>query len=794
MVDLKYCSKPHQRGFFDLGQRIEALVLYAAFMFSFALALCLVGGGQVWAQLALPFSLGVAVLLALRLRLRGVLVALVLQLLLLAVFAWNSWGCFQVAQLTNPLLFSLGVLGVFNVVAFVVAVVAGYSLQSVTYQHNMMQRIFGALPIGIQVRAQSGEVVYFNNYWGKLVPDPSECAPADRASAQEQWSDLEAQISQQQDGGVHSQLVEFVAPQGKLLSMTLLALPIHIDHYGQEGTLLLLVDETVLRTYEDRVRTTEQSLRMALNNAEMGFWDHDLTTGKVIYNSNWLRTVDLDLAEQEDPLEAWKSRLHSEDRERVESAYANYFKAGSGTMQIDYRIRSGHENYIWVQDYVGVAERDEDGSVRRIMGTMQNITGRKEIEADLKLQKERAESASEAKGQFLATMSHEIRTPLNAIIGLSSFLLESDLAEDQEDLVDTIRSSGRSLMLMVDDILDYSKIEAKHIALEVQEYPLHLCLEDCVRLFKAQAQNKNVALSLEVCPGMSEYALGDFGRLRQVVQNLLSNALKFTDTGRIDVKVSCVGINDIPLEHRPDAWAKIGYLDEFEQQYLQVIIEDTGIGIPEDRQHVLFQAFSQADASTTRKYGGTGLGLAICKRLVQAMGGEIWLESCSGAGALFGFVVRTQLITDLGAPAASEASLAVPVAGDLKNWVSQFPCDILVVGPQEQVAGVLNACRKLGYLPHHSQHYDLSGESFQRRRYDMILICFSDDAAALHLASELCQPSHMLSSSARFGCLPVGAHFSIEQAKLSGLRDLLENADQPAVIAATVRELMGVPD
>lgn len=793
MVDLTYYRKPHQRGFFDFGERIEALVLYSAFTLSFGLALSLVGSGQVWSQLALPVSLGAAVLVALRLRLSGVLVTLGLQLLLLAVFVLKQWGCFQAARLADPVLFSLGVLGVFNAVAFVVAVVAGYSLQSMTYRHNVMQRIFGALPIGIQVRAQSGEVVYYNNRWAEFAPDPAEQETAAVVSALEQWAHMEAQIFKNQDGQLHSQAVQFVSQQGTTLTMTLLTLPIHIDHYGQEGTLVLLVDETILRTYEDRVRTTEQSLRLALDNAEMGFWDHDLASGKVAYNSNWLRTLDLDLGEQEAPFEAWKSRLHPEDKERVEAAYANYLETGLGTMQIDYRVRSGQDSYIWVQDYVGVAERNEGGSVRRIMGTMQNITGRKEIESDLKLQKERAESASEAKGQFLATMSHEIRTPLNAIIGLSSFLLESELTDDQEDLVDTIRSSGRSLMLLVDDILDYSKIEAKHVALEVQEYPLHLCFEDCVRLFKAPAQNKNVVLSLEMSPDMPEYALGDFVRLRQVIQNLLSNALKFTDTGRIDVKVSCVGIDDVPLDHRPEAWAKIGYLDEFKHEYLQVIIEDTGIGIPMDRQHVLFQAFSQVDASTTRKYGGTGLGLAICKRLVNAMGGEIWLESRSGEGARFGFVVRTQLVADSDAPEARDSNGGTAL-GVHANVALQYPCDILVVGPQEQVAGILNACRQLGYSPHHSQDYDLSGESFQRRRYNMILIGLGDEAPALELARELCHPSHLHSSSARFGCQPAGGDFSAEHAKLSGMRDLLDGAEQPEVIAAAVRQLTDALD
>ena len=286
--------------------------------------------------------------------------------------------------------------------------------------------------------------------------------------------------------------------------MTLLTLRIYIDQLEDYGTLSLLVDETALRIYEDRVRTSEHSLRLALDNAEMGFWDQDLETREISCDVNWRKIIGLEDEPEIDLLRTWKDRIHPDDADRVHETYRNYFRDGEGSVRIDYRIRKGHQKYIWVQDFVGVVERTSDGSIKRVMGTMQDITERKQTEIDLKHAKERAEAASEAKGQFIATISHEIRTPLNAIIGLSSFLAESEMPEDQLDLAQTIYSSGKSLQMLVNDILDFSKIESGRLDLEMQEYPLRLCFEECVKLFKMRANEKNVSLSLSLDESLTE--------------------------------------------------------------------------------------------------------------------------------------------------------------------------------------------------------------------------------------------------------------------------------------------------
>ena len=396
--------------------------------------------------------------------------------------------------------------------------------------------------------------------------------------------------------------------------------------------------------------------------------------------------------------------------------------------------------------------------------------------------KDRAEAGNRAKGHFIATISHEIRTPLNAIIGLSSFLNESELDEEQLDLSETIYSSGKSLLLLVNDILDFSKIEAGRLDLEMQEFPLHLCFEDCVKLFKIRAAERNVALRLTLDPALTEFAVGDMERLRQVVQNLLANALKFTEAGEVEIAVRPVKLSELPLERRPDELEPIGYLDQIDHDYLEVVVSDSGIGIAEDRQHVLFEAFSQVDASTTRKYGGTGLGLAICKRLVHAMGGKIWVESSEGEGSMFGFVVRTKLIGEA-VDVLSEPALS---GERVERIVEQHPCDMLVVGDREKTAPLLLACRQLGYAPHHAPNYDLSADAFQRRRYNLVFIWMGEETAGLELSRKICASTGSKRPQAVLGVVPGGEAVSKERCKLVGMQRLIEGD----LDSGTIREVI----
>ena len=390
----------------------------------------------------------------------------------------------------------------------------------------------------------------------------------------------------------------------------------------------------------------ERRIQLAADSAQLGIWQFDLITQELTWDKQMWR-IFYESEPQSDivSLEQFQYCLHPEDAARV---MHNFSEAVTDLKELDttFRIISPNDTIKYIKVY-SIAEKNEYGKAIKVVGTNKDITDQVLREDALLIAKEKAEAATRIKGDFLASMSHEIRTPLNGVMGMLNLLKNTPLNNLQNKRLDIALSSAKSLLALINDILDFSKIEADKLQIEVIDFDLNNLLEEIIESLGQLAEEKHLELILDTIGLNTSRVMGDPNRIRQVITNLIANAIKFTHEGHVILNVSL-------SENSNDTWQ------------MNFSVEDTGIGIPEDKQAQLFDAFSQVDTSTTRQYGGTGLGLAIVKRLCIAMGGAINVRSKLNRGSRFygSILLSKSTKTSIIAPTFDVTKLYVLVVDD----------------------------------------------------------------------------------------------------------------------------------
>ncbi len=396
-----------------------------------------------------------------------------------------------------------------------------------------------------------------------------------------------------------------------------------ISNQGRQYFLTVMIDITRLKRAEVSLREERMRLDSIIQGTNVGTWEWNVQTGETIFNERWADMIGYSLQELAPvSIETWGKHVHPEDLAGSNALLEAHFRGELPYYECECRMRHKDGRWVWVFDRGSVAGWDGEGRPLWMYGTHQDITKRKEAEAELRAQREMALQASRAKGEFLSIMSHEIRTPLNAIIGMSDLLAETKLDEDQQNYVHTFRNAGESLLAIINNILDYSKIEAGKVDIEHLDFDLIDLLEKVSSILALQAHKKHLELVVDIHSDVPPVVIGDAERLRQVLMNLIGNAIKFTGQGEVRVLLQAA------QEASSDATCAVSFA-----------IEDTGVGIPADKLPLIFERFSQADSSVTRKFGGTGLGLAISSKLVTLMGGTLEVKSEEGQGSRFFFTI-----------------------------------------------------------------------------------------------------------------------------------------------------------
>jgi signal transduction histidine kinase len=451
----------------------------------------------------------------------------------------------------------------------------------------------------------------------------------------------------------------------------------------------VMVQQRAMAAARAALQASNDLFEAAARSSRLGIWDWDLLTGELLIVANYLQDRDnTTLLSSRTTIEAFTELMHPDDRDLVTRRVNSALKQRR-TYEAEFRIRRSDGVYIWV---LARAEPSytATGRASRLIGSLEDVDQIRRQMNELELQRrmleeqsvklaetaqalaaarDAAETAHKTKSNFLAMMSHEIRTPMNGVLGMLSLLNRSDIEPALKRYSEVAHQSARDLLGLIDDILDVSKLEAGKLQIEAIDFDLRPTIDSIIALLTPRSRENGNQLVLDVAEGVPEHVIGDPLRLRQILTNLIGNAIKFTEKGMVTITITATGLQN----------------GDF---MLHCAIRDTGIGIAAEQQLTLFEPFTQADISMTRRYGGTGLGLTICKHLVHLMGGEIGVISAPGEGSTFWFTVRCREDLELTAklalqepvqpaprPPANDAATILPprpIGADIADLVKQF--------------------------------------------------------------------------------------------------------------------------
>ncbi len=546
---------------------------------------------------------------------------------------------------------------------------------------DLHTELFEALEIAVSINDADGNLLYINQRFADLIgykkSDALKLSYWDVTPGKYKKQEKAQLESIKKTGSYGPYDKEYIHKSGKLIPVRLNGKIIKIQ--GQDLLWSTVEDITNPLELEKKLKDTNEYLDLALEGAGLGIWDWDLRDNSVRFDRRWAEMIGLKIENTPMELSTWESRVHPDD---IDSAYKDikrYMDGETDYYENIHRMKHADGHWVYILDKGRFSDWDNEGKPIRFTGTHLDVTQLKIQEQELKKalvtakeQTEFAKKAERAKSDFLANMSHEIRTPMNGILGIITLLKDSDLDEDQEELLNTMDISSKSLLRILNDILDLSKIEAGMVDLEITPFCFMSLLQSILDLFKEVVTEKGIALKLHSETEEVPQVLGDATRVHQILTNLISNAVKFTEKGQVGIKITA---------------NKVGK----ESIHFVVDVVDTGIGISEDKRSKLFDNFQQADSSISRKFGGTGLGLAISSKLATFMGGKISLESKPGKGSTFTF--------DASFPIAFENKTKVPTENKrFENLALNHPHKILVVEDNSINQKVIDRIlRKLGY-------------------------------------------------------------------------------------------------